>query len=82
MPVLDIFANGENCWPDLHPSRGKGYKPGTIEGIAAMPAGTVNERPTVTLRIRLDTGETVLAETTLRLFQQAAAAFRGRYGEV
>lgn len=78
MPTLDIHVDGDNCWTDL---REHGFTVGKIVAVAALPNGTTEGNPTITFRIELPTGDVVLAETTLRLFGQAAAAFRGAYGE-
>ena len=78
MPTLDVQIDGDGCWPDLIE---KGYIRGELVAIATLPKGTSEGNPTVTIRVELPNGITVLAETTLRLFGQAAAAFRGRYGE-
>lgn len=78
MIALDVFVDGDACWPDLTE---RGFVEGRWVGIAALSHGTVSGKPTVTVRIDLPDGQTVLAETTLALFQGAAAAFRGRYGE-
>lgn len=74
MPHLDINTNGDNCWPDL---RTAGFIRGEWVGIARLPNGTRNGNPTVTVRIKLPDGQTVLAETTMALLESAMAAFRG-----
>lgn len=71
MPALDVIMNGDNCWPDLR----KGFIEGRWVGIARLPNGTVQGNPTVTVRIELPDGQTVLAETTLALLSQAIRAF-------
>jgi hypothetical protein len=75
---LNIILDGDNCWPEL---REKGWIEGKLVAVAALVNGTVEGNPTVTLRIELPDGQTVLAQTTLRLFNGAARAFRGRFGE-
>ncbi len=74
---LDLQLDGDNCWPEL---KEKGYIEASLSGIAGLPHGTVEGRPSVTVRIELPDGQTVLAETTLRLFLRAAEALRARYG--
>jgi len=78
MIALDLILEGDGCWADL---KEKGWIEGKLVAIAALPKGTAEGNPTVALRIELPDGRTVLAKTTLRLFGQAAAGFRGRYGE-
>ena len=48
--------------------------------VAAIPVGTESGKPAVAFVFTLPDGRTVVAQTTLRLFQTAAHAFRGRYG--
>lgn len=72
MPVLSVITNGDNCWPDL---KQKGFIEGRWVGIARLPNGTVQGNATVTVRIELPDGRTVLAETTLALLSSAVRAF-------
>lgn len=72
MPALSIIMNGDNCWPEL---KKKGFIVGHWVGIARLPNGTVLGNPTVTVRIELPDGQTVLAETTLALLSSAVRAF-------
>lgn len=72
MPALTIITNGDNCWPEL---RKKGFIVGQWTGLARLPNGTVQGNPTVTVRIELPDGQTVLAETTLALLSSAIRAF-------
>ncbi len=74
---LDLQLDGDNCWPELKET---GFIEGSLSGIAGLPHGTVEGRPSVTVRIELPDGQTVLAETTLRLFLAAARALLARYG--
>ncbi len=74
---LDLQLDGDNCWPEL---KEKGFITAELSGIAGLPNGTVEGRPSVTVRIELPDGQTVLAETTLRLFLRAAEALAVRYG--
>ncbi len=74
---LDLQLDGDNCWLEL---KEKGYIEASLSGIAGLPHGTVEGRPSVTVRIELPDGQTVLAETTLRLFLAAARALLARYG--
>jgi len=73
MPALniDIVRDGDNCWPELKDN----FIEGRWVGIARLPNGTVSGKPTVTVRIELPDGQTVLAETTLALLSQAIRAF-------
>jgi hypothetical protein len=77
MPGLDLHLSGDNAWPEL---KEKEVIRAYVNGIAALPKGTVEGRPSVTVRIDLPDGRTVLAETTLRLLLRAAEALAARYG--
>ena len=50
--------------------------------IAALSAGMKSGAPSIAIRLDLPDGTVVLAETSLRLFQTAAAALHGRFGDV
>jgi len=69
---LSVITNGDNCWPDL---KSKGFVEGQWVGIARLPNGTVSGNATVTVRIELPDGRTVLAETNLALLRSAMIAF-------
>lgn len=75
MHGVTIHLDGEGCWPDLKPG---GWEHGVLESAAYLENGTVGGAPTITLRVKLDNGQTVLAETTLRMFMTLAAGFHGR----
>lgn len=72
---LQTILNGDNCWPEL---REKGFIEGNWTGIARLPNGTVNGKSTVTIRVELPDGQTVLAQTTLTLLSNAMRAFEIR----
>lgn len=72
---LQVIMNGDNCWPEL---KEKGFTVGLLEGIALLPNGTVQGNATVTIRVELPDGKTVLAQTTLALLSDAVKAFNIR----
>ena len=82
MPVIDVYRNGEGLWPDL-PTKVVHHVRNDIGAIAmaGLPGGMEKGRTSVSIRIDLPNGEVVIAETSLRPLLQAAAAFRGWYGE-
>lgn len=63
-------------WSDLHDPQ-----PATLEAIGALPRGMTSGKTSVALRIKLENGETVVAQTSLALFATTYAAFRGRYSD-
>jgi hypothetical protein len=73
---LQVVINGDNCWPDLKDEKGQPtHITGQLTGIARLPRGTELGRSTVTIRVELPDGRTVLAETTLSLMNGAMTAF-------
>lgn len=78
MIPLHIDVHGEGCWPDLQET---GYVEGEWTHVAALPIGTVEGAPSVSVRIALPDGTQVIAQTTLRLFLIAARMFAATYQE-
>jgi hypothetical protein len=84
---ISILLNRDGCWPDLIEKRKRGdlidlmgSDVGNILSVAALPGGTVQGNTTVTLRLDLPDGKTVLTEVTLKLWRAALEAFEARYG--
>jgi hypothetical protein len=87
MPSLTMLMDGDS-WPDLEAklgtdqlinAMGPGAKP--IQ-VALLDGGMTSGRPSVTFRIDLADGRTVLTETSLRLFVSAARVFAARYPDL
>lgn len=76
---VKLDVDGDGAWPDFDAANAKR---GELIAVSALPGGTTSGRPSVGMRIRLDDGTEVFAETSMRLFQMAAAAFHARYGIV
>jgi len=76
---IALHLDGDGCWPDL---KEKGWLRGKITSVAAMPQGTNEGNPSVTIRGELEDGRVVLLETTMRLFNTCTSAFRGRFGDL
>ena len=66
---LDVHTHGG--WPELGE---KGFIAGEFTGIARIPQGTVEGNTSITIRIKLPDGRTVLAGTTLALLRAAMIA--------
>lgn len=75
---LDVKLDGDGAWPDLAKS---GFQPGHIVGVALLRGGTAQGRSAVMVRIELDNGTAVVAQTTLRLLATAMRAIMARAGE-
>jgi hypothetical protein len=85
--MMSIILNGDGCWPDLVEKRAKGElidlmgnDVGNVLQVAALPKGTVSGNTTVTLRLDLPDGKTVMTEVSLKLWRAALEAFEARYG--
>jgi len=73
MPSLQIILEGDKAWPDLV---SKGWKHGLLEAVARLSLGMQSGASSVGLRIKLDDGTYVIAETSMALFLGAALAFK------
>lgn len=79
MPTLDIYCDGDACWPDLRDNpdlialMGPDAPP---IGLALLEGGMASGAASVTFRLTLPDGRTVLTETSLALLEQAVAIFR------
>jgi hypothetical protein len=79
---MRIILDGDNAWPDLVGKRVHHIGGGGEIQVAGLEGGMQSGLPSVTIRIDLPNGEVVLAETSMRLFLNAAKAFMARYGDV
>lgn len=78
MTALHIILDGDGAWPDLKDKRCKQARDISISGL---PAGMSSGRPSVTIRMDMPDGQTVLGETSLRLLLTAADALKAKYGD-
>lgn len=85
--MLPIHLDGDGCWPDVTKLREEGRlidlmgsDTGPVLELAALPAGTVSGKASVTVRVNLPDGRVVLTEVTLRLLKLAVDAIATRYG--
>lgn len=84
MIALSIHLDGENCWPDLKDAGDRVIhlsNDAPAIQLAALEKGMTSGRTSLCIRIDLPDGKIVMAETTLRLFLTAAAAFIGKFPE-
>lgn len=83
MISMIIKLDGDNAWPDLRGKEvihlGDGSPP--IQ-VTTLEGGLASGRPSVALRFELPGGETVIAETTARLFCTTAKAIMARYPDL
>jgi hypothetical protein len=80
---MNIKLDGDNVWPDLRDKTiihlGQDAPP---ISVAVLNGGLASGRPSVAIRIDLPDGQTVVAETTARLFCTAAKAIMARYPDL
>ena len=74
---LKLILDGDAAWPDLQNKTIHHVKTGIQ--IAGLEHGTVRGQPSVAIRLDLPDGSTVIAETSLRLFSQAARVLSTRF---
>jgi hypothetical protein len=78
-----VIPNGDNCWPDLRdkPIVHLANDAPPI-AVAVLDGGMASGKPSLTLRLDLPDGRTVLAETSARLFCSAARAIMAKYPDL
>lgn len=79
--MLDVEEN-PIILPSEHGDRIEPEDLADVETVGILQNGTASGLPVVIVRIRMKSGKIVLAQTSLKLFQMANAAFLGRYGDV
>lgn len=80
MPAMHIILQ-EPAWPELSAPDAKVHHTNKPIGVTALAGGMQSGKPSVALRIDLDDGAVVIAETSLALFLTAADALKARYGD-
>lgn len=80
MPVLEIYLNAEGLLENVKEKDLIHLE--TPITVAALEAGMESGRPSVAFVFDLPDGKTVLAETSMLLFQAAARAFAARFGDL
>ena len=78
MLELDVILEGDNAWPDLIDKQDSIIHVQNITAVARLPKGMASGKSSVSVRIDLPDGQTVIAETSMDLFQAAAQAFKAR----
>lgn len=79
MVQLSIYLDANGMLQDIDKDKIIDVKAPVRVGV--LDRGTVQGRPSVGIAFTLPDGQTVLAQTTLRLFLQAAKVFTAEYGE-
>jgi hypothetical protein len=84
MPALNIVLDGDNCWPDLIQKRDQGQLIDLMGdqappiGLALLAGGMASGKSSVTIRLDLPDGHTLITETSLALLGHAADVMRSR----
>ena len=71
MPTILLITDGDECWPDLAAKRAEGRTIWHLANrapalqFALLKGGMASGHASVTIRIDLDNGDVVLAETSL-----------------
>jgi hypothetical protein len=84
--MLHLYINmqGDGCWPDLVAKANDGRlidlmnTKGEIR-LAVLDAGMQSGSPSVSIRIDLPDGKTVVTETSAKLFVTAARMIQAKY---
>jgi hypothetical protein len=83
MISMTIKLDGDNAWPEL---QNKPYIHFADDAppiqVAVLDAGMTSGRPSVALRLDLPDGQTVIAETSARLFCTSARAIMAKYPDL
>lgn len=80
MPSMNIVLQ-EPAWPELQANDARVHHTTRPIGVTGLSGGMASGKPSVALRIDLDDGSSVIAETSLALFLTAADALKARYGD-
>lgn len=80
MIPFSIILDGDNAWPDLKDKPFHHSK--SIAGLAILDSGMASGLPSVALRIELEDGSTVIAETSARILVSAARAIHAKYPDL
>jgi hypothetical protein len=83
MPHIIIEPNGDGAWPDLKDRPFHHLAEGAAPiRVAFLDGGMRSGRPSVAIRLDLPDGQTVVAETSGRLFAAAARALKAKFPDV
>lgn len=81
MPAIEILLNGDGKLADVKDKMRPQGNPDSMR-VITLDKGMTSGNPSVMIAFELADGTWVACETSVRLFQQAAAAMTGRYGYV
>lgn len=82
--AIQLILAGDNCWSDLTEKSIAGQLFQVVNAplqMAVIPDGTAQKQPSVAIRLDLENGMTVVAETSLASLVSAIEAFRMKYSK-
>lgn len=79
MPIMHVLMNAEGMAKEVDPMRMIHLNSDITVG--ALDNGMSSGKPSVAFMFTLPDGNTVIAETSLALFQMAAKAFTAKFGD-
>lgn len=86
MNFLDITFAGDNAWPDIKDKAAAGKLHNlmgrNVMKFAVLNGGMASGLPSVTLRVDLDDGSTVVCETSARQIVTFARLLVGRFPQL
>jgi hypothetical protein len=79
-PVMKIYLEADGLWPDLAKleEEGRLVQPSGALEVAYLEGGMASGAASVAIRIPLPDGRVVFAQTSVKLWLAASAAFQGR----
>lgn len=80
MIQVNLFLDGDGCWPDANPGNPKceWIDAPTSIGFARLPMGTQQGGSTVTIRVNRPDGTFVMTQTSMKAFLSVAQAFEAK----
>ena len=80
---LDLkLEPSEPVWPREEGDVVRFADEASLVDVAVLPRGMASGRPSVAIRLHLEDGSTVIAQTSARLFVTAARAIHARYPDL
>lgn len=79
MIAVSIVLDGDNAWPDLKET---GVVEAQLEAVAFLDKGMASGLPSVAMRLKMPDGSIAIAQTSGRLFANAARALIAKYPDL
>lgn len=69
----DLILDGDGAWPDMLNAR-----EGTLEAVARLKGGMQSGEASVGFRIKMENGELIFVQTSVRMFLMLARGLRAK----